>query len=218
MAEARRSVATLVPLVVAVLLLTLALATPWYEFDHSTGTQNPTATESPSDDPSRDVERSHAAFYPFRLEGDANATQGVDASDELQVLGLLAAGGAGLAALALLLEAVWGHQPWTRRAAVPLSGLAVAVVIAALAWAWVSLPPTLAHRGVEGFFTSRRVGQGGFIRTTASWGWVAAGVSLIGLAAFAAIKYAGGPIEVVELDALQGDADEDAHPRSSGNP
>lgn len=205
MAEARRSLATLLPLAGAVLLLGIGLATPWYEFDHSTGTQNPEATASPSGDPDRDVERSHAAFHPFRVTGDANGTQGVDADEEVRVLGVLAAGGLGLAVAALALEAVYGHRAWSRRVEIPLAVAAIGLVLAALVWAWASLPPTLAHRGVEGFFTSRRVGQQGFIRTTASWGWLAAAVSLVGLTVFAVTKFAGGPIEIVELDALQHD-------------
>ncbi len=211
MAEARRSAATLVPLAAAVLLLAVALATPWYEFDHSTGTQNPTATDAPADDETRQVNRTHADFYPFRVSGDANATHDVDADDEVRLLGFLAAGSLFLAAGALLLEVVSGHRAWTRRIEIPLAVVAIGLVVAALVWAWVSLPPTLAHRGVEGFFTSRRVDQQGFIRTTASWGWVTAAVALIFLTAFAAIKYAGGPIEVGELDALQ-DGSEDAGP------
>lgn len=203
MAEARRSLATLVPLAAAVVVLVIGLATPWYEFDHSTGTQNPDATDSPPDDESRDVNRTHIAFGPFQVTGDANATQRVDATDEVRVLGTLTAGAVTLSGVALALELGWGHRAWTRRTAIPLALTAFGLAAAALVWAWVSLPPTLAHLGVDRFFTSRRVGQDGFIRTTASWGWLATAASLIGLAAFAMIKYAGGPIESVELDALQ---------------
>lgn len=202
MAEARRSLSTLVPLAGAVLLLAAALLMPWFEFTHSTGTQNPQATGSPTGDPDRQVERQHAAFYPFRVEGDANATRDVDAEDEVQVLGLLAAGGLGLATVALAIETFWGGRIWSRRVAIPIALTGIVLVLGALAWAWVALPDTLAHRGVDRFFTSRR-GEEGFIRTTASWGWLAAAASLFGLAAYAATKYAGGPIEVTEIEATR---------------
>jgi hypothetical protein len=202
MADVERSWTTIAPLVVLVLLLAASAAVPWFLFEFSSGTRNPDAEPGqPANETG--LHKEEIRFYPFRVDGDTNETFNQTAHDETRVMGILWAAGLGAGGLAILVELVAGDRRWSRGVTVGLAAVAAVAVLGAILWTWFMVPPVLADRGVDRFFTNRRVDDGGgFIRTSPGWGLIAAAVSIIAALTTMATKYAGGITDVDEVERI----------------
>ena len=74
---------------------------------------------------------------------------------------------------------------------------------AALPWAWVQFPPTLEWRGVTGFFTSLRLGQEGFIRTSPHVGMILGFLAFFAFLAYLGIKFGGGVFDFSQIEGIR---------------
>jgi hypothetical protein len=178
-----------------IVLLSVSLATPWYSFHHSTGRQTPPGSDSDDDG----VEERDIEYRPYAARGDLSDEQTARAEQPVLLLGILVTVPLLVAVANLALELLWGIREGTRRVQLVLSVVGFLLVAGALAFVWLTFPALLADEGVTRVFTTRN-DQGTFIRTTLSWGWPIAALTLVTQAATFAFKYAGGVFSLAFLD------------------
>lgn len=196
-----RSPWTLGIMTVTVLLLVGGLLVPWYSFHHSTGRQIPPGDTTGAQEPSQERD---IAYHPFEARGDLSQEQRDEAAQPVLILGILAAIPLGLAVTNLLIEVFGGMGERTRILQLWLSVVGFLVVSASLVYVWIVFPALLRDEGVTRVFTTRN-DQGTFIRSTLSWGWTIAAVSLLAHVAMFAFKYAGGVFTLSFLDKYRSD-------------
>ncbi len=196
-----RSPWTLTIMAATVLLLAGAVFLPWYSFHHSTGRQVPPGAPADTEEPAQ--ERT-IRYRPFRAEGDLLDQQRQDAEQPVLILGILASAPLALSVVSLVIELFGGMGERTRILQIVFATVGFVVVAAGLVYVWIVFPALLADEGVKGPFTTRN-DQGTFIRSTLSWGWTLAAVSLLAHVAMFALKYAGGVFNLSFLDKFRSD-------------
>ena len=174
MANLERSTGAMVCALMAVGLLGLSLAIPWFTYDSSSGRRTPpTGFHDPED--TQAIEH-HIEFWPTKTEGDIEPSDPQKADQYVQWMGWGVFGAGGLLVLLALLE-IPGLPKLLPRA-VSLLGFLVALgaIAAPLAVTWYRLPETLAGYGVDGPFSYHLDGEN-YHQTTIWWGWVCAALA-----------------------------------------
>ncbi|HEX9815343.1 MAG TPA: hypothetical protein VGB18_00065 [Candidatus Thermoplasmatota archaeon] len=197
-----RSPWTLGIMAITVLLLATTVFLPWYSFYHSTGRQVPPGAPTETEEPSQ--ERT-IRYAPFRAQGDLSDEQRQDAEQPVLILGILAAVPLALAVVNLVIELFGGMGERTRILQMAFTAGGFFIVAAGLVFVWLVFPALLADEGVTKVFTTRN-DQGTFIRSTLSWGWTLAAVSLFAHVAMFAFKFAGGVFNLSFLEKYRSDA------------
>src|SRR5262245_49523388 len=111
MLPSERSRATFFLAVVAIALLGVSLAVPWFVYSSSTGRK--TAPGGPQDPDDLQIERHDARFAAFAVTGDATPTHAAAADAAVQQIGVALAVALGAFALVLLAELpfLWRLMP-----------------------------------------------------------------------------------------------------------
>lgn len=159
----------LVLALLAVSLLAVSFAVPWWSFDSSTGRKTPVG--GPQDPEDTRVERHSLDFLPFRLVGDEEPSDRQGAEAGVLQLGIAASFAAGGMALFILFEAFRFLRSFPRGLSLLVSTLSVLGAAAGLALTYFVLPATMSGNGVTGTFTDVLLDPG-YIRTTLGLGWV----------------------------------------------
>lgn len=169
----------------------------WYTYRFSSGTTLPPEGSQPENDPT--LVREARFYYPFGLRGDVNESQVSAVERETETLGVGLAIVLGAAGASLLVEASLARWDWSRWISLPLAVVGLITLGYLLAYAWMTLPDTLAQEGVTGTFSAFRRGDG-FVRTNIDFGWILAGLALLAHLAFLGFKYAAGAIDPLALE------------------
>lgn len=198
MAGREASWGALLLVVVALLLVGLSFALPWWSFDSSSGRKTPVG--GPQDPSDTRIERHSYDAYPLRQGGDRTPSDPQGAKSAVLEIGIAAC----LAAAGLLVAFV-GEVTRLRRAFprwLSLSSLLVCAValLVGLVVTWLLIPPTLSGSGVQGAFTDRLLDTD-YIRSAIGPGWVAAAVGILAALGAFAFRFQAGTQEASAVEA-----------------
>lgn len=182
----QRSRWALATLVGTLVLLGLAFLLPWYEFKQSPGA--PTAPESGSN---RTADPEEQTYGPFQLRGDVSDEDRQAGQKRVEILGWFWAAALVVTFVTAGLEVGLGTFEGSRWPLMTTAVLGFAATGLGLWWTYFHMPEALVHEGVNQTFTHFRA-DGDVVRTTVGWGFIAAGLSLIGSLAYVGFKFATG--------------------------
>lgn len=183
---------------IAVGLIGLSFALPWWSFDSSTGRQ--TAEGGPQDPDDTRVERHSLDYLPFRQAGDQQPSDPEGARQGVLLLGIAASVAAGGLALFILFEAFRFLRPFPRSISLIVSLLAVLGGVAGLVLTCLVLPGTMAGNGVDGVFTDRLLDPG-YIRTALGPGWILAAIAVPMALGALAFRFQAGSHDPAAIEA-----------------
>lgn len=182
----------------AVLLVGLSFALPWWSFDSSTGRQTPDG--GPQDPDDTRVERRSLDFLPFRLVGDQQPSDAAGADQAALALGIAASTAAGGLGLFIVFEALRFRWSVPRPLSLVVATIALAGAVGGLVYTCLAVPATMAGNGVTGVFTDRLVDPE-YVRTTLGSGWVLAILSVPLALGGMALRYQAGSHDPAAVEA-----------------
>lgn len=192
-----RSVGNLAMAIVAIVLLAVSLALPWFSYEHSSGRRTAPNDYLPEGDDG--VIRESWTAGPGTAQGDpADEPAKADRAADWLAWSLYAA--IALLVLVVVSELPRADRVLTRRVSLGLGVLAFAAIGAAVAIGWFVLPDSYGHE-VDQPFESHKDGDG-YTMTTLRAGWVLGAVALAPVFAGFLLKFQAGapdPTVVAQL-------------------
>jgi hypothetical protein len=184
--------------VLAVGLLAVSFAVPWWSFDSSTGRKTPDG--GPQDPSDTRVERHSLDYAPFRQSGDQQPSDADGAKQGVLYLGIAVATATGGMGLFVVFEAFRFLRSFPRGLSLVVSILAVLGIVAALLLTYYVLPETMRGNQVDGAFTDLLL-EPGYVRTTLGPGWVLAALATPLALGALAFRYQAGSHDPAAIEA-----------------